>query len=82
MDLRESVDYDKIPLIVAKHPERWPYLLGRGPLYEDEPEAASIILHESSNTVPQHAVLSQSENENAVAINSGLTSAITENACR
>eukprot|EP00956_Cyclotella_meneghiniana_P030449 scaffold76721_cov45-Cyclotella_meneghiniana.AAC.1 len=37
MDLRESVDYDKILLIVAKHPERWPYLLGRGPLYEDEP---------------------------------------------
>ena len=82
MDLRESVDYDKIPLIVAKHPERWPYLLGRGPLYEDEPEAASIIPHESSNTVSQHAVLSQNESENAVAINSGLTSAITENACQ
>ena len=36
MDLRDSVDYSKIPLIVAKHPDRWPYLLGKGPLYESD----------------------------------------------
>lgn len=36
MDLRGSVDYGSIPLIVSKHPERWPYLLGKGPLYEDD----------------------------------------------
>lgn len=36
MDLRGSVDYGSIPLIVSKHPERWPHLLGKGPLYEDD----------------------------------------------
>ncbi|KAL3797246.1 hypothetical protein HJC23_004538 [Cyclotella cryptica] len=35
MDFRESIDYGGIPLIVSKHPERWPYLLGKGPLYEE-----------------------------------------------
>jgi hypothetical protein len=35
MQLRETVDPGKIPLIVSKHPERWPHLFGKGPLYED-----------------------------------------------
>ena len=36
MSYRNKVNFQSIPLIVAKHPERWPYLLGKGPLYEDE----------------------------------------------
>mmetsp|Transcript_29172 Transcript_29172/g.53804 ORF Transcript_29172/g.53804 Transcript_29172/m.53804 type:complete len:610 (-) Transcript_29172:287-2116(-) len=34
MELRPSVDAGSIPLIVSKHPERWPHLMGEGPLYE------------------------------------------------
>lgn len=34
MELRDSVDLGSIPRIVSKHPERWPYLMGEGPLYE------------------------------------------------
>jgi beta-1,4-mannosyl-glycoprotein beta-1,4-N-acetylglucosaminyltransferase len=35
MEKLEKVDFDKVPGIVAKYPDRWGYLLGRGPLYED-----------------------------------------------
>jgi len=34
MELRGSVDRGSIPIIVSNHPERWPHLLGKGPLYE------------------------------------------------
>ncbi|KAL3771197.1 hypothetical protein ACHAW5_008905 [Stephanodiscus triporus] len=34
MELRASVDLRNIPTIVSTHPERWPHLLGKGPLYE------------------------------------------------
>lgn len=34
MELRSSVDFGSIPLILGKHPERWPHLLAEGPLYE------------------------------------------------
>ena len=34
MELRASVDSRNIPIIVSTHPERWPHLLGKGPLYE------------------------------------------------
>eukprot|EP00568_Trieres_chinensis_P012122 CAMPEP_0183299462 /NCGR_PEP_ID=MMETSP0160_2-20130417/6198_1 /TAXON_ID=2839 ORGANISM="Odontella Sinensis, Strain Grunow 1884" /NCGR_SAMPLE_ID=MMETSP0160_2 /ASSEMBLY_ACC=CAM_ASM_000250 /LENGTH=303 /DNA_ID=CAMNT_0025461717 /DNA_START=261 /DNA_END=1172 /DNA_ORIENTATION=- len=35
MELRDSVDLGSVPLIVTRHPERWPHLMGKGPLYED-----------------------------------------------
>lgn len=34
LQLRSHVDYGSIPVIVSKHPERWPYMMGTGPLYE------------------------------------------------
>ena len=34
MELRTSVDEDFIPQIVTKYPDRWPHLMGNGPLYE------------------------------------------------
>ncbi|KAL3779320.1 hypothetical protein ACHAWO_008510 [Cyclotella atomus] len=36
MQLLDAVDESKMPIIVARHPGRWPYLFGKGPLYEDE----------------------------------------------
>jgi beta-1,4-mannosyl-glycoprotein beta-1,4-N-acetylglucosaminyltransferase len=36
MEFLEEADFSKVPKIVAKYPERWGYLLGKGPLYEDE----------------------------------------------
>ncbi|KAL3822645.1 hypothetical protein ACHAXA_001798 [Cyclostephanos tholiformis] len=34
MELRETVDSHNIPIIVTAHPERWPHLVGKGPLYD------------------------------------------------
>lgn len=36
MELRDKVEEGSYPLIVAKHPERWPYMLGMGSMYEDK----------------------------------------------
>ena len=36
MELRDKVEEGSYPLTVAKHPERWPHLLGRGSMYEDK----------------------------------------------
>jgi hypothetical protein len=33
--LRQTIDPKSIPLTVVKHPDKWPYYLGKGPLYED-----------------------------------------------
>ena len=35
MELRETIDFQNIPLTVSKHPDKWPHYLGKGPLYED-----------------------------------------------
>ncbi|KAL9178520.1 hypothetical protein ACHAXT_001858 [Thalassiosira profunda] len=35
LHLADSVDLRGIPLVVSKHPERWPHLMMKGPIYDD-----------------------------------------------
>ena len=45
LKLLDNVDESKMPIIVTKHPERWPYLFAKGSLYEDEPASKTTLIN-------------------------------------
>lgn len=55
MELLTSVDMEIIPKIVSTYPQRWPHLLGKGPLYDlsytDEQEVKAEELKHIASTI-------------------------------
>mmetsp|Transcript_17545 Transcript_17545/g.37991 ORF Transcript_17545/g.37991 Transcript_17545/m.37991 type:complete len:594 (-) Transcript_17545:2281-4062(-) len=50
MELKTHIDFGSVPMIVSKHPERWPHLLGNGPLYE------SLYVDEQTVAAKKHTI--------------------------
>jgi beta-1,4-mannosyl-glycoprotein beta-1,4-N-acetylglucosaminyltransferase len=68
LKLLDSIDESKMPIIVARHPERWPYLYGKGPLYEDESVADTKFALSTANDIQDSTTPDETPHNEIIAV--------------